>query len=146
MSECEREWDEFEFWIATHNAFLDLAILDWCKLFTETSGVHHWRASVIDYAGFERSFFASSGLSDEQFAHYCDNLRTYRNRFLAHLDKHNAHRLPTLTVARVSTKALLHWLVCVEDHSGILSDAPSDPEQFYSACFHQARAAARREA
>ncbi len=146
MKEHEAEWDRTDFWIATHNNFLDIGILEWCKLFTEAAGKHHWRQSVINHAAFEAAVLLATGMTEAEFSEYGDRLRHYRNRFLAHLDDDNVFRLPTMIAAINSTKCLLHWLLTHEDDCSAFPADHVQAEEFYALAFTHARALLRGEA
>jgi hypothetical protein len=41
-----------QFAVAARNNCLDMAFLDWCKLFADKKGKHHWRKVLTDEASF----------------------------------------------------------------------------------------------
>jgi hypothetical protein len=32
-----------QFWISLNNNFIDISVLEWCKLFGDYKGKHHWK-------------------------------------------------------------------------------------------------------
>jgi hypothetical protein len=50
---------EGEFWIQVHGNFLDACVLDWCKLFADLKGKHHWRRVVDNPDRFETDLRAT---------------------------------------------------------------------------------------
>jgi len=146
MAECQESWEHAEFWIAAHNNFLDVGILEWCKLFAESTGKHYWAQSISDHPAFLVELVQATGKSDSEFSEYRDGLRRYRNRFLAHLDEDNVYRLPRMTAAVSSTKLLLTWLVEKEDNCDALPTDHVTGEVFYVHVLEHARAVMRGEA
>jgi hypothetical protein len=146
MAECQSEWEHFEFMIAAHNNFLDLGILEWCELFTESGGKHHWRQSISDQPAFQAEVLEAAGKTEAEFTDYKDWLRRYRNRFLAHLDEDNAYRLPPMAPAIASTKVLLRWLLEREDDCAAFPQDHVSAEAFHAHVLAHARAALRGEA
>ena len=84
-----------EFWRNANGNFLDIAILEWCKLF-DWKGKHHW-STVICKAGprdktspevraFLSDMLQSADISEEEFAKSFKKIMTYRNKFVAHID------------------------------------------------------------
>ena len=131
LSERKTEWSHIHFWICAHNNFLDVGILEWCKLFTDVSGKHHWTRTVSNRAKFEMLVHSAAGMSKSEFSEYCEQLRWYRNRFLAHLDEDLSFRLPKMEPAIASAKTLLQWLLERED------DCAAFPADHYRAeAFH----------
>lgn len=61
-----------QFWITAHGNFLDLATLEWCKLFAERKGNHSWRKAVSDPACFEKKLLRCLNISGEKFCGYID--------------------------------------------------------------------------
>ena len=145
MAERQASWEHADFWIATHNNFLDVGILEWCKLFTESGGKHHWRQTISDHPAFLVALTQVTSKTEAEFTEYQDWLRRYRNRFLAHLDEDNVFRLPPMTVAVASTKLLLQWLLEKEDDCDALPVDHITAEAFYIHVLEDARAVFRGE-
>ena len=79
-----------QFWVNANGNFLDIAVLEWCKLFADTSGKHFWRKIISDSDGFWEGLLRELGLSEAQFDDYVTQMRTYRDKFVAHLDSEEA--------------------------------------------------------
>jgi hypothetical protein len=86
------------FWRQTNANCLDICVLEWCKLFTDQHGEHHWRQVVTDPA-FESTLLNQLGLTPTDWRDHCKSMRTYRNQFVAHLDEGNVMNIPMLDVA-----------------------------------------------
>lgn len=84
------------------NNFLDVAVLDWCKLFgNQRMEKHHWRRVVsdADATTFERALFRELGTNAAAFEELVGKMLDYRNRFLAHLDNDLVMNIPELDPA-----------------------------------------------
>ena len=53
---------------------------------SNTKGQHHWRKIVTDGIVFKASLLNHLELDEANFQQYVDTMRTYRNKFVAHLD------------------------------------------------------------
>src|SRR5687768_16055834 len=68
------------FWRAVNNNFLDMCILDWCKLFAYKRGKHYWGEVVTDPSAFEVALLRHLGLETETFQNEIDNILYYRDK------------------------------------------------------------------
>src|SRR5258706_12493841 len=58
----------FSFWRAVNVNFIDICVLEWCKLFADSRGKHHWRNIVSDPARFDGELYRDLQGSDQEFA------------------------------------------------------------------------------
>lgn len=103
------------FWKTVRLNFINAAVLDWCKIFAEEGGKHHWREIVSGehHVSFFQDMMTSLGVTEEKFLEYVQSTKEYRNKFVAHLDDTNlmqedAHfkAFPDLELLIESTKFL----------------------------------------
>jgi hypothetical protein len=120
-----------EFWKRANGNFLDIAVLEWCKLFAEPKGAHGWRKILSDPTAFEVALLAKLGISHSDLDDYCVEMRTYRDKFVAHLDDNGNANYPTLDLAIGSTKFLYSYLLSTEDKGGYFVGLPCNPEMTY---------------
>ena len=146
MADARKTWESKQFWVIAHNNYLDIAILEWCKLFTDRAGKHHWRKSVTDQDAFRAKLLSEIRCDEEAFLEYALSLKIYRDKFVAHLDEDNEIAMPKMTIARLSTQTLFRWLREHEDDCNAYHDAPRRAEDFYALNFAHARKALRGEA
>jgi hypothetical protein len=84
----------------TINNFLDVAVLDWCKLFgSQRSEKHHWRRVVSDVTRFEQALFRELGTNADMFGALVKKILYYRDTFIAHLDNDLVMNVPELNLA-----------------------------------------------
>src|SRR4051812_19013560 len=84
------------FWREINSSCLDIAILEWCKLFADIRGKHNWRRVVPseNHEVFERGLRQSMAQNSEKHTLYMREIRDYRVKFIAHLDDQRAMHIP----------------------------------------------------
>jgi hypothetical protein len=130
------------FWRHAHNNFIDICVLDWCKIFADQRAVHHWRKIVTDPAKFEADLLAHLNLTPDDFQQLIGNVRFYRDKFVAHLDEHNTVDVPTLDLLEKALGFYHAHIVTNEVQPGDLAGIPTDtPAKFnlgYKQCVDEA--------
>ena len=127
------------FWRQINSDCIDVCVLEWCKLFAERQGEHHWRKAIKDIAGFETALLAHVGLSADGFASYVEELKTYRDKFVAHLDQEKVMHIPHMTVAKKSLWFLHAHVVAHEASPSDLAGLPTgDMQLAYDGCLSEA--------
>ena len=132
------------FWRQANSNFLDIALLEWCKLFADPRGKHHWKRSVSDPVKFEADLLAHLELDEDDFAKLITKTRHYRDKFVAHLDEENLMLIPFIGKPRKAVAFLHRHLVEKEAQPGDLQGLPSTAEQFrlgMEQCAEEAKAA-----
>jgi hypothetical protein len=129
-----------QYWITAGNNFLDIAVLDWCKLFADRNAKHHWRKLVEEHATFQNGMMVKLQLTEEKFEQYIKEMRTYRDKFIAHLDDENTMNIPNLLPAHRSAVYLYHWLLKNENDCDAFFDAPSNATTFFKTLLTQGKA------
>jgi len=76
-----------QFWRAVNGNFIDICVLEWCKLFGDLNAMHHWSTCVTDERQFCVGLYWNVGLNQQGFEDYRLELRVYRDKFVAHLDE-----------------------------------------------------------
>ena len=120
-----------QFWITANGNFLDIGVLEWCKLFVDSKGKHHFSKALEDGDQFKQELIEKLGLTEAQFDDYVENLKTYRDKFIAHLDEQNIMNIPDITIARRSTKFLYQRLLVQEAQNNTFEDAPLSAKDVY---------------
>lgn len=88
------------FWRMANSDFLDMCVLEWCKLLADEKGQHHWRKIVTDRTVFKANLLNHLQLNEAALQQYIDTMRTYRDKFVAHLDSDLTMSVPKLDVAK----------------------------------------------
>jgi hypothetical protein len=121
-----------QFWINVNGNFIDICVLEWCKLFAdEKKGKHYWRKVITDPTSFFDRLMKLLNISKEEFEAYIQKMRSYRDKFIAHLDSENTMNIPELLVAQQSAEYLYDYLLANEDEGNLFHDAPASAWSFY---------------
>src|SRR5487761_1244632 len=91
---------EANFWRTVGNNFIDICVLEWCKLFAEQKGKHCWLNVVADPVHFRDKLLQHLGLDGAAFEREVEAMRHYRDKFLAHLDSEHRMSIPSLEIAK----------------------------------------------
>ena len=121
-----------QFWVNVNGNFLDIAVLEWCKLFADSRGKHYWRKSISDPDAFWCGLMNQLTITDDQFDDCVNQMRTYRDKFVAHLDSEAVMQIPQLDIVVDSTSYLYDYLLANEEEDRCFSDAPSSAADFFS--------------
>lgn len=120
-----------QFWVNANANFLDIAILEWCKLFADASGQHYFTRVVQDPETFLVQLLAILNLKRIEFDDYVKEMKIYRDKFVAHLDKDRIMKIPSLGTAKKSAKALYEHLLLQESGTDTFHDAPQSASKLY---------------
>ena len=74
------------FWKRANGNFLDIAVLEWCKVFSERNGEHHWSRIFKLRQDWMREFLQHMGMSQKEFHAELQRVLKYRNKYVAHLE------------------------------------------------------------
>lgn len=118
-----------DFWRNTNSNFLDVAVLEWCKVFADWNGKPHWRKVVPAPADFLSALLEGIAITEETFNAHREETRTYRDKFVAHLDAERMMQIPRLEVI-LNSVVFLYDLIRNE-YQQFLVDAPLNLRDFY---------------
>jgi hypothetical protein len=119
---------------AMNGNFLDIMVLEWLKLFV-ASEQHAWQNIVTDRAQFSTGLLAHLNCTDEQFTDFINEMRTYRDKFVAHLDSRRQMDIPVLDKAKDSAIYYHRYLLMHEnEESPYRSDLDYDIGALYADC------------
>jgi len=113
-----------------YNNSLDICVLEWCKLFGDDKAKlkswdeHYWGKIVSDPAKFESELLQHLNISASAFDIYRIEMRTYRDKFLAHLDSERTMKPPVLELARQCVDFYYDYVVTNEAQPGDLFGLP----------------------
>jgi len=133
------------FWRVVNGNFLDMCVLEWCKLFADKKGKYYWGKVVTDAAGFKASLLSHLGSDEEAFQKEIEIMRKYRDKFVAHLDSDNTGVYPALDVAK---KAVWYYHAHVVNQAKPtdLTELPLELDAGYKHCEEEAKAVYQRSA
>lgn len=127
-----------QFWVNANGNFLDIAVLEWCKLFTDRNGGHHWKRVVSNHSSFATGLFARLGMTKKEFENYAEPIMRYRNKFVAHLDDERVANIPRLRMALRSTAYLYDHLRNDPIAKPYLPEAKRSASEFYAIMYRHA--------
>ena len=118
-----------DFFVNANSNALDIAVLDWCILFTERRGKHNWRKVVPETGEFLPELYAQLKIDENCFEGHCLKMKTYRDKFLAHLDEDRLMHIPDLTIT-LNSVVFLYGILQDED-AALLNNLPTELGQYY---------------
>jgi len=132
---------QHQFWINANGNFLDVATLEWCKLFSDKRGKHHYTKVVEDPGTFMQDTLKTLNLRESIFEAYLQSMQMYRDKFIAHLDDLKTMDIPDLTIAKQTTELLYKKLTLQESKFETFRDAPHSITMFYDYHLEQGKTA-----
>ena len=103
---------KLNFWRVIYGGLLDLAVLEWCKLFGSNGETTHWKELVDDIDDFRNNLFNTVGIDQKQWENYWDKMIAYRNDFIAHdRDNLDLKTYPELDIALESSYYYYNYLI-----------------------------------
>lgn len=136
-----------QFWNTMHGNCIDIAVIEWCKIFgSERQEKHHWKRVVKDAAGYKSQLLTDRfGGSEAIWEAYRNSLLTYRDKFVAHLDEDNQYIVPYLHKAHELVISHYDYLLKYEVNDDIFNEPPPNIQEYYQKHFEMARAAYRKQ-
>ena len=83
-----------EFWVTVQSNFIDIAVLEWLKLFGDHNDMHHWKKVIEDRETFKNEMLNSCKITEEELVNSRDSIKEYRDKFIAHLDSEETMNIP----------------------------------------------------
>ena len=121
-----------QYWATANGNFLDICVLEWCKLFGDVRAQHFWRKVVTEQQEFFGGLLKTLSLTDVEFDAYVKEVKTYRDKFVAHLDSDLKMQIPDLELARKSVSYLYDYILANEDEGDFFIDAPHNASSHYA--------------
>jgi len=107
-------------------------VLEWCKLFGDERGKHYWGKVISDPENFFQGLLDKAGVAEVELNDHIQEMRTYRDTFVAHLDSEEVMHIPTLTITLQSVSYLYDYLLANEGEPSFFVDATKSASVFYS--------------
>lgn len=129
------------FWVNANGNFLDICVMEWCKVFGDARGKHYWKKVITDQESFFKNMLIELNISENDFDSYIREMKTYRDKFVAHLDSENIAHIPKLEVVRKSISYLYDYLLAYEEVNNCFSDAPKNSLKIYNRFLNEGKLA-----
>jgi len=118
------------FWRLYYGIVLDIAVLEWCKIFGSRKERTHWTRVVKDQAGFRQALIQDLGVDWDTWKAYWKHLKAYRDNYVSHLgDIAAVATYPDLTLALASCLFYYRYLL-VEVRRAGPTDLPDDLREY----------------
>lgn len=101
-------------YVTINSNFLDIAVLEWLKLFFATQQ-HAWQNVVRDPAQFQAGLLAHLGCTEDELGAFVVEMRTYRDKFVAHLDALREMDIPMMEMAKAAVFYYQRYLLAHEN-------------------------------
>lgn len=105
---------ESDFWKTTQHSFALLVVLDWYKLFIDTSSSLHWANFLVDPNDFGRRIVNVVHMSEAELHEMILDTKTYRDKYVAHADEDVPIVQLDFERMRLIAGFLLDFLICKE--------------------------------
>lgn len=111
---------------------MDLCTLEFCKLFAESKGRHHWTKVISNQAQFSLGPLRALKMTQLEFDQYIASVKFYRDKYVAHLDDEIGGNYPVLTPGKTAIAYLFDYLLKFEDEGGFFPDSGGTAADYYS--------------
>jgi hypothetical protein len=123
-----------EFWATVQGNFIDIAVLEWLKLFGDHNDKHHWKKVVGNKDSFKRDMLEYCEITENELKSCRESFKEYRDKFIAHLDSEETMHIPKLDIP-IALATYYYAYVSKELGASVLRNLPDDIEQYYQECF-----------
>ena len=120
------------FWNTVNGNFLDVCVLEWLKLFGEKKGNQSWENVITENDVFKKDLLKTLKITEDEFSLYINQMRKYRDKFIAHLDSDKVADIPNLQIALESVIHFYNYLLANEEENDCFIDAPIEASIYYS--------------
>jgi hypothetical protein len=122
-----------DFWISADGNFVDMAVLEWCKVLGDDRAEHGWRKILTEPHRFFAALPSDLAMDAAEWAGLVAEVRWYRDKFLAHLDSDLVMDVPVLDKALQAAGRYYRWTLDNELDPIHRGDIAARLEDFYSA-------------
>lgn len=129
-----------DFSVTCSGNFIDVSIIEWCKLFGSYGDNHHWRNLVGESAPqFSNDMFKHIAMSEAEFRDYHKIMKNYRDVFAAHWDDNGKGKRPHLDKAFECVEFLHEYIFEHFSKAGQIQDKVRDLRSYYDVCYMEAK-------
>lgn len=105
---------DLNFWRLIHGNQLDIAVLEWCKVFGSDCEPTHWKNIVpaVKHDQFRNGLFAAVTVTVEEWTAYWRDMKAYRDNLVAHhIESTGVANYPVLDLALKSSFFYYNYLI-----------------------------------
>lgn len=127
------------YWVYIFNNFLDISVLEWCKVFGSRAEETHWSNHINNVDKFRKDMLIHLGLSQAEWKEYWNQLKTYRDCGVAHYIYN-----PDITDYPKFDNALevsyFYYDILIQELRSLnVYDYPDDLKIYFNSCLDQAK-------
>lgn len=75
---------KLNFWRLIYGNLLDVAVLEWCKVFGTHAEPTHWKNVISDHDAFRKALLAALQIDEATWVAYWEEMKNYRDNLVAH--------------------------------------------------------------
>lgn len=129
-----------QFWNVTTGNYIDVAVMEWCKLFgNERQEKFHWKSVVKNKALYKTQLLDMFEEGDPEWLGYREDMLIYRDKFVAHLDEENQYIIPRLEKALKLVVFHYEYLLQHENEDGFFLGKIPNIQTYFQQHFDMAR-------
>ena len=87
------------FWRTLNGNFLDICVLEWCKLLGDHKDKYHWKNIMDDPSKFKQEMFQELNIKQTDLDGIWRSIKSLRDKFVAHLDDEETMNIPQFDLA-----------------------------------------------
>jgi len=72
------------FWRLIYGSMLDIAVIEWCKVFGADNQPTHWKKIIANHQQFRSGLLSYLGKTEDVWCEYWESMKDYRNNHAAH--------------------------------------------------------------
>ncbi len=126
------------FWLTVHGNFIDVCVLEWCKLFGNRNGKYHWKNTLSDPGKFRSELLRTHGIDEAALEKLWNEVKSYRDDFVAHLEEQETTVIPNMNVAYLLVEFYYRKLQlgypALQTHIAL----PAHVDRYYDSCLREA--------
>jgi len=100
------------FWRLIYGNLLDIAVLEWCKVFGTHGEPTHWKNVVPDHDAFRKGLLVALKIDESAWVAYWEEMKNYRDNLVAHhIENGSVKNYPRLDLALESSYYYYGYLI-----------------------------------
>ena len=133
------------FWLTVAGNFIDVCALEWSKLFGNRNGKCHWQKVLKQPELFKEDFLKLHHLDDVKWNGLWNQIKDYRDNFVAHIEDQETTLIPCMTVPYFLVKFYYERLRTEFPELLSLSELPTYMDQYYDSSLSEAEVLLRTQ-
>ena len=129
----KRIFPRAELWATINSNFLDIAALEWCKVFADNRARHSWRKIVVEPTAFLPQLLGDLDIQPGVWEAFIEEMRAYRDKFVAHLDDDPTMHVPVMDFAESSIHYFYETIRSEQDRASF-DDLPRSLRDYARDC------------